>query len=733
MNQKIKCRFFRLFSFILPILVLCVYFIKKEVAPFGGNTFLIFDMNAQYIDFFAYMRSILSGVNNFSYSFSRGLGGDFRSFFAYYLTSPFNLITILLPDEIMPVGISLEMMILFGLAGLSCFYALERLADNQNYFLLLFLSSAYALSGWMLMNAANFQFIPEAIVIPMVAWTCQNAKVTGKIWPAVLWLTISVILNFYIGYMIFIFAFLWLVIPEKSKIDPKLFVIFIISAVISSPIWLPVLKQLGSTVKSQNNISVETIINFSIPAFLKKFLPGQFDHNQYMTNGLPAVYCSMISVILCAIYFIMPGNVVIKRHRAIIIAILVFSMFFHPITLIWHGFSNPYWWPYRFSFLLIFMIILCAASCNLKTPVFIFLFGFAGIIYNLFVTFDVIRINAEPLRTYTEAITRKKELLGKIPQRDELFRIEDLNPRCDNDAMFFSYAGITNFDSLANKSVLSFLDSMGFPIYPATVHYGSGNTEFANSLLGVRYVLDNESVINRDVPASMAYLLPAESNNSNIIGKDAAEFQNNIAKNMGNASEILYPLDITETSMENLECNDMFCWKPDPGAESYIQYQLALPELINANKIYAHVDESFLVGDLYFLTGNEQKSVKSPDDLIPLSLPSGEDDIVTIKILVDSAVVDKLGIQFHVEDVNAVTALFTPLMADISVNKISSSALQITLPKVTEKKLLLTTIPYDSRWSAVCERDPLKTVQVWDTFLGVEVPAGDCDIRLDYR
>ena len=733
MNQNNKCRVFRLFSFILPICILCVYYIKKEVTPFGDKTFLIFDMNAQYIDFFAYMRSIISGLNNFSYSFSRGLGGDFRSFFAYYLTSPFNLITILLPDELMPVGISIEMMVLFGFSGVSCFYAIEHLTENKNYFLLLFLSSAYTLSGWMLMNASNFQFIPEAIVIPMVALSCQNAKVTGKIWPAVLWLTLSVILNFYIGYMIFIFAFLWLVIPEKSKINPKLFVIFIISAAISSPIWFPVLKQLGSTVKNQNNISAETIINFSIPAFLKKFLPGQFDHNQYMSNGLPAVYCSMISVILCIIYFIMPGNSKIKRHRAIIIAILIISMFFHPITLVWHGFSNPYWWPYRFSFLLIFMIILCAASCNLKIPVFIFLFGIAGLIYNLFVTFDVIRINAEPLSAYTEAITRKKELLGKIPSTDELFRIEDLNPRCDNDAMFFSYAGITNFDSLANKSVLSFLDSMGFPIYPGTVHYGSGNTEFANSLLGVRYILDNDSVIVRDIPASMAYLLSGEATIAEVIGNDAAEFQNNIAKNMGSISEILFPLDIADSIIDNLECDDMFCWKIDPGTDGYLQYQLILPELNNTNKIYAHVDDSFLVGDLYFLLDEEQISVKSPDELIPLPLIPGDDGIVTIKILVDSAVADKLDIQFYVEDVHAVSELFTSLMTDVTVNKISSSALQILLPEITEKKLLLITIPYDSRWSAICESNTLKTVQIWDTFLGVEVPAGNRKISLVYR
>ena len=140
-----------------------------------------------------------------------------------------------------------------------------------------------------------------------------------------------------------------------------------------------------------------------------------------------------------------------------------------------------------------------------------------------------------------------------------------------------------------------------------------------------------------------------------------------------------------------------------------------------------------IVGDLYFLLDEEQISVKSPDELIPLPLIPGDDGIVTIKILVDSAVADKLDIQFYVEDVHAVSELFTSLMTDVTVNKISSSALQILLPEITEKKLLLITIPYDSRWSAICESNTLKTVQIWDTFLGVEVPAGDRKISLVYR
>lgn len=729
MNQKNKCRIFRLFSFILPVLILCFYFYRKQITPFGDLTFLIHDMRAQYIDFFAYMRSVLSGVNDFNYSFSRGLGGDFKSFFAYYLTSPFNLITILFPDDVMPIGVTFEMLLLFGLAGISCYYSLEKLTENSSRYLLLFYSTAYALSGWMLINAENFQFIPEAAILPMVVISCQKYKKTGKIWWAVFWLAISVILNFYLGYMVFIFAFLWLIIPDGDRINVKLLLIFIIAAIISAPVWVPVLRQLSSTIKNQETTWYEPVFNFSVIPFLKKFLPGQFDHRQYMDNGLPAVYCSLVSIIAAIAYFILPGNKKTKYHRAALLIILLISMFFSPLTMIWQGFSKPHWWPYRFSFLLIFLIVLCGASCKNKYLLILAPLGIAGIIFNLFVTFDVKLENNEPLSVYSDAIHSKRSLLESLPDTDELYRIDDLSPRNDNDAMHFSYSGITNFDSLANKAVFQFLDSMGFPQNRYTVQYGLGNTEFANSLLGVRYVLGNGNINSRNLPSSFAYLIPKNSEFDILNISDPAAFQNALAEALGSKSDILEKIEISELTNENIECDDLFCWKTDAILDSFFKYKISIPE---GKKIFSHVDESFLVGDLFFVIDDQEIPFKSPDGLIPIPVV-GKNNSETITIRVDSSISDKPLVSFYTENTDNVSDLFTPLMKDVYVKKISSSVLEISIPQSTGQETLLVTVPYDSRWKATSGNDILNTGKIWGTFLGVELPSGVKMVRLEYH
>ena len=730
MTQKNKCRIFRLFSFILPVLLICIYFKEKQITPFGDFSFLIHDMKAQYIDFFAYLRSVINGTNNFSYSFSRGLGGEFKSFFAYYLTSPFNLITIIFPDDLMPIGVSLEMLLLFGLAGLSCYYSLEKLTDNRNKYFLLFCSAAYALSGWMLINAENFQFIPEASVLPMVVVSCQNYKKTGKMWGAVFWLTISVILNFYLGYMVFIFAFLWLIIPDENATNLKSFLIFIIAALFSAPVWIPVLRQLSLTIKNQETHWYEPVFNFSILPFLKKFLPGQFNHVQYMDNGLPPVYCSLVSIIAAIMYFILPGHRQTKYHRAAIIVILLISMFFSPFTMIWQGFSKPHWWPYRFSFLLIFLIILCAASCKNKILIFLVPFGIAGLIFNLFVTFNVKLENNEPLSVYSAEIKTKKALLESIPVSDELFRIEDLSPRNDNDAMHFSYSGITHFDSLANKSVFQFLDLMGFPQDRYTVQYGMGNTEFANSLLGVRYVLNENIASKRITPSSLAYLIPKSFNSEMVNGSKPADFQNSLAKNLGSNTEILTQIYITESSTENIDCDETFCWKQDLLLDGFFRYQITFPE---GKKLYAHIDESFLVGDLYFIFDDQKIPLQSSNGLIPLPVNGNNQEETFITVLVDSAINDYPPVSFYAEDNAAVAKLFAPLMEDVYVKKISSSELEISIPDNGEQKIMLVTVPYESRWKAATGNETLNTVKVWNTFLGVELIPGIKNVRLEYR
>ena len=196
MKQRPSGSFWIVLSFLCPVLGLLLFFSLHKITPFGNNSFLIHDMNYQYVDFYAYLKTVLQGENDIHYSLSRGLGGDFYSFFAYYLASPLNLIPVLLPDRLMPLGISLEMLVYFGLAGSVCFYALKHFVRENDSLTLIFFSTVYSLSGWFLLNAENFQFLSGAVIFPLVVMELDLLKKGGKKIRLVILLTLSVFLNF---------------------------------------------------------------------------------------------------------------------------------------------------------------------------------------------------------------------------------------------------------------------------------------------------------------------------------------------------------------------------------------------------------------------------------------------------------------------------------------------------------------------------------------------------------
>ena len=694
---------------------------------------MIHDMNAQYIDFYAYMRSVMSGRNNFIYSFSRGLGGDFPSFFAYYLISPFNIIPILLPDELMPVGVSLEMFLLFGLSGLACFYSLEYFTGNERERklpFLLFLSIGYSFSGWMLLNAENFQFIQEAVILPMVVMNCQKVRKGGKIFPAVLWIAISVILNFYIGYMVCIFSFLWMAIPDENKFDKRVFLLFSTALLISSPVLIIIIRKLGTTVKNTDSLWYVPAFNFSVPEFLRKLLPGQFDHLQYQDNGLPAVYCGLIPCFAAIYYFIYSKNIAEKRHRLIIFLILVFSLFFRPFTMIWQGFSQPHWWPYRFSFLLIYLIILCASGCPIKNYMNILIpIGIAGFVYNLDVTLKIKLEYNVPLSAYTESVKTKASALEPLTSNDEFYRVEDLAPRSDNDAMHFSYPGITHFDSLANRKVFTFLENLGFKRDRYTLQYGLGNTYFANYLLGVRYVLDSDRIISFDPAPSAAYLLESDIDNYEIADTPAS-FQNMLAASLKFQDLALESVKDFSYDLVNLECDEVFCWKDDYESESSVIFHAAIPE---NSMIYGHVENDNLVGELFYEIGDSIKvSVLNQDWFVPL-FTSDDNTSTDIKISIDSAISDFPAINFYVENKDSISKKFAELSEGLTVTKISSSELYVSFPEKDMERKLLVTVPYDKGWKAYSDGSELTVSEIWDTFMVITVPPNVSDVRCVYH
>ena len=63
-----------LWCFFLPAALMWLIYIAMKVYPFGEESVLVLDLNAQYVYYFEWLRRLLHGEGSFLYTFERTLG-----------------------------------------------------------------------------------------------------------------------------------------------------------------------------------------------------------------------------------------------------------------------------------------------------------------------------------------------------------------------------------------------------------------------------------------------------------------------------------------------------------------------------------------------------------------------------------------------------------------------------------------------------------------------------------
>lgn len=90
--RKIKRVSLYLLSFGVPVLVFSLIWWFGHIYPFGPISNMKDDLGYQYVELFSYLKHVMDGDAGLGYTFTKGLGGSSIALFAYYLSSPFNIL-----------------------------------------------------------------------------------------------------------------------------------------------------------------------------------------------------------------------------------------------------------------------------------------------------------------------------------------------------------------------------------------------------------------------------------------------------------------------------------------------------------------------------------------------------------------------------------------------------------------------------------------------------------------
>jgi len=366
-----------IFAFLLPAFLMFMIYVKMDVHPFGDSSVLVLDLNGQYVQFFAALRAAIYGENSFLYSFSRSLGGEFLGIYAYYLASPFSYIVALFPEKNILEALLTIFVLKCGASGLTFGIFLHN-SQRCNKTITVALSTLYALCAYSVVMQHNTMWIDGMILLPLLVLGVERIVKYKKPALYVISLALTMLCNYYIGYMccifIAIYYFYYIIstandnssnpIGEKHHFWRSLSRIIVYSLLgigIAAILLIPSYYSLtfGKTDFSNPNFAFTS--KFDFIDFLAKLFPGAYD--TVRPEGLPWIYSGVLSIILLPLYFLTKK---IKWQEKVasgaLLIILFASMNINTLDMVWHGFQAPNWLNYRYSFVFSFVVLMLAGK-----------------------------------------------------------------------------------------------------------------------------------------------------------------------------------------------------------------------------------------------------------------------------------------------------------------------------------------------------------------------------------
>ena len=370
-------------AFLLPAALLFVAYLLFGVYPAGEYSVLSLDLNGQYVYYYEYMHDVFRGTESIFYSWSRNLSGEFLGIFGYYLASPFNLIVWLFPRTLITEGLLTMLLVKVGAIGV-CMAIYLRRGRGLSVGTSLVFSMMYALCSFVITQTMNPMWLDGVLALPLIIYGVESLVRYGRFRLLILSLVYSFVTCFYIGYMTGIFTALYFIYylvscssAEKAGISGitariGLFTISATTAVLSSSFMLiPVYSSLGlgkttfsDPFNNPHNPNFIEQTNFTLIELGRKFFPNSYD--TVRVEGLPAIYCGILAVLLIPLFFFAGKDKIISVKKraagAILMLVLVLCMHCAPSDTIMHGGQIPNWLPYRYSFILSFLLVTWSAE-----------------------------------------------------------------------------------------------------------------------------------------------------------------------------------------------------------------------------------------------------------------------------------------------------------------------------------------------------------------------------------
>ena len=538
---RIKINKFIIAAFFLPVIIMTAAFAVHGIFPFGGEQIAVIDLYHQYLPLLSELQYKLHHGGSLFYTW-HGLGGcNFWNIIAYQAGSPLNLLLILFPGKYIMEGITVILLIKIGLAGAfmymflrsecpandeTCSPVLRVPADVAT----LAFSTLYALSAYVLAYYWNVMWIDAVALLPLCIMGLRRLTDGGKGVLYAVTLALMVVVNYYIAIMVCIFVLIYYLTyyfekPREDRIKGfglttvRVGFYSLIGLAMSAFMLLPTYYSMKHASAMESTFPETRYFYKDAIDVVNQLLPNA--QLSYL-EGLPNLYCGM-AVVIMLVFFFGCKKIPLREKVAntLLLVLLFFSMNVNFLDYIWHGFHFPNMLPFRYSFMVSFLLIFLAYKafrriddCDLKTFGIIFAIGlvyyliaqrllknvvddqnmffYMGMLWLTLFTalffgyrkglfsfrvlkyvlvflviaemsvaaiYDTDQVGKTSKETYNENVDTMEEMLANV--NDEFARVEVDDNLTINEPARLHYKGLSQFASSMRTSTSGFMQAMG--------------------------------------------------------------------------------------------------------------------------------------------------------------------------------------------------------------------------------------------------------------------------------
>ncbi|KRL22699.1 YfhO family protein [Lentilactobacillus kisonensis] len=370
-----------IWTIMVPLIIISGVFMTIGIAPFGNHNLLISDLSTQYLQFFAELRRELLHLSFPSYSFLISIGDSLVPIYSYYLLSPLNLIIVFFRPAQLPIAIDLIIWMKIILCSVSMSIFLGK--KYQSYdFMGICGGLAYGLCGFVAMYFYDLMWLDALIWLPVMVYGLEKLFYRNKGGIYVIGLVAIILTNYYMGYIICVFAIIYFAylmkqsqpirqpffqhIKAHSRKVSQFLWYSLISGMLAAVVLIPTVVAMLSTGKKDISLTNFLLKGTFGPSFAVNLGVGGNDFAGRLVHN-PSLFTGSLFIIGAVAYFF-SRKIKLRNKQAagILLGSILIGMWLLPLNTFWHMMQQPAGFPFRMVFLFSFALIMVAYEGYLK-------------------------------------------------------------------------------------------------------------------------------------------------------------------------------------------------------------------------------------------------------------------------------------------------------------------------------------------------------------------------------